>query len=371
MSSAPEASVPVRPLGCANLVDAEGEPVEPRFPRWAAWWYLLSPPLLSLLLHPELYEQGREIAARQLATTWIHTAAMGGAIHALYAWVMPHVLKRLQRPLLRLVSHGMAIVIGIAAGLGATSPVTTMLFGWGVRRPLWSLYTSLLIATLWVLAMVTYQQLRLRARKVERRAQHARQAALKARLASLMARTNPHFLFNSLNTVAGLIGEDPERAEEAVVRLAELFRYTLDASRQARVSVRQELDAVRGYLEMEALRYADRLHYELEMDDAAAGLRLPPLCVQPLVENAIVHGIDNHGNRTLKVSAQLSDDQLLVTVSDDGPGPGGSSHVGSQTSVADLRQRLQLVYGGRAKLHMSERPSGGCSVVLQLPADPP
>ncbi len=372
MCPAPKLADPVRPLTEMNLCGAEGDAIDPRFPRWAAWWYLLSPPLLSLLLHPELFEQGRDIALRQLVTTWIHTAAMGGSIHALYAWVMPRVLPRMKGlPLLRLVTHGLAIIAGIGTGLAATTPITSMLFDWGIRRPLWSLYTSLLIATLWVVAMVSYQQLRQRARRVERRAQHAQQAALRARLASLLARTNPHFLFNSLNTVAGLIGEDPERAEEAVVRLADLFRYTLDASRRARVSLRQEIEAVRRYLEMEELRYADRLSYEIEMDEAAGRLHVPPLCVQPLVENAIVHGIDKQGKGELSVRAQLSGDQLSVTVSDNGPGPGGSTHVGSQTSLADLRQRLRLVYGERAKLRMAEREGGGCSVVLQLPADAP
>src|SRR5262249_51853978 len=141
-------------------------------------------------------------------------------------------------------------------------------------------------------ALVTYERLRLRVRNVEQREQRARQAALEAQLASLQARTNPHFLFNALNTVAGLIHEDPARAEDAVVRLAHLFRYTHDASSRQRVSLREEIEAVRAYLDMESMRFEKRLEYCVDVADELSGILLPPLAVQPLVENAVRHGVE-------------------------------------------------------------------------------
>ena len=345
----------------------DAELFEPLIPRWAMWFYLLSPPLLVLLLHPELVEAGRGEMTRSLLGTWIHTVAIGASLHALYTWAVPRVIAPVRRYLPRVLIHVISILLGTAMGLAISAPLAHVLSGWGPRRPWWELYTSLVIASIFVVAMVSYQKLRQRARQVERRAHRAQQAALKARLASLTARTNPHFLFNSLNTVAGLIGEDPERAEEAVERLADLFRYTLDASRRPWVALRDEVKAAQTYLAMEELRYEDRLEHAVTLDEAAAGLRVPPLVIQPLVENAIRHGIEQRRRGSVTVTASATEGRLSIVVSDDGPGPGRSSHVGSATSLDDLRQRLQLLYGDRACLEVGEREGGGCVATLSLP----
>ncbi len=345
----------------------EAEQLEPLIPRWAMWFYLLSPPIIALVLHPELMEVDKAAMTRSLLGTWIHTVAIGASLHGFYTWVVPRVIAPVERPLVRVIIHAAFIVLGTASGLAVSAPVAYVLSGWGPRRPWWELYTSLVIASLFVVAMVSYQKLRQRARQVERRAHRAQQAALKARLASLMSRTNPHFLFNSLNTVAGLIGENPRRAEEAVERLADLFRYTLDASRRPRVALRDEVQAAKTYLGMEELRYEDRLQYEVTLEEAAAGLRVPPLIIQPLVENAIRHGIEQRGRGRVEVKATSRDGRLIIVVSDDGPGPGRSQQVGSGTSLADLRQRLELLYGERASLEVGEGEGGGCVATLSLP----
>jgi two-component system sensor histidine kinase AlgZ len=354
--------------GPCDLLGAEREPIEPLIPHWAVWFYVLSPPMLALLLHPEMVEQAPATIARRLSASWVHTVAIGASLHALYAWVVPRVIKNVQRRGLRLLIHFAFILLGTALGLAFSAPIAYLLSQWVPELPWWELYTSLVIASCWVLAMVSYQRMRSHAREVERRAQLAQQAALRARLASLMARTNPHFLFNSLNTVAGLIGEDPERAEEAVERLADLFRYTLDASRRARVTLHKEIEAVESYLAMEALRYEERLVYRLDVDDELASQPIPPLVVQPLVENAIRHGVEGRRSGMVEVTAKQQGDRLVIAVSDDGPGPGRSERTGSGTSLADLRQRLELLFGSDASLAVNARDGGGCTVELSLPA---
>jgi len=341
--------------------------VEPLIPSWAVWFYVLSPPLLALMLHPELVEQDSGTLTRTLLATWIHTVCIGASLHALYTWGVPWVLQGVTRRASRLAIHAVGIVLGTAAGLAVSVPVALLTCDWGPRRPWWELYTSLVISTCFVVALVTYTQLRKRARDVELRAERAQQAELQSRLASLTARTNPHFLFNSLNTVAGLIGEDPDRAEEAVERLSDLFRYTLDASSRSWVRLQREIDAVNDYLLMEGLRYEDRLAFDVSVDDAAAVVPVPPLVIQPLVENAIRHGIEGRGHGCVEVTATCLDDQLIITVVDDGPGPGASMHTGSQTSLADLRQRLELLFGNKAELRVAKHDDGGCVVTLSLP----
>jgi LytS/YehU family sensor histidine kinase len=289
-------------------------------------------------------------------------------LHALYTWVAPRWLEGLEdRAPRRLAIHAATIMIGIAAGLSVSAPVAHYVIGTPARRLWWALYSSVLIATVFVAALATYQRMRRHAREVELRADKEHHAALRARIASLTARTNPHFLFNSLNTVAGLIGEDPERAEEAVERLSDLFRYTLDASRRARVPLSEEIEVVRSYLRMESLRFEDRLQYEIDVDDADLGIPILPLSVQPLVENAVRHGIEERGRGTVSLRVTRDGNALQISVSDDGPGPGKSSRKGSGTSMDDLRQRLELTHGAAASLETLERPTGGCEALLRLP----
>lgn len=342
-------------------------PVEALVPRNAAWWYIVSPPFLALVLSPGLLELGAGNMARSIASTWIHTVAIGSSLHGLYAWVVPRVLERQTSRLPRALIHTVAVVSAVLVGFALSKPFVALLCNGRQREAWWELYTSLVISTCFVAAMVSYQALRRHAREVEQRAQLERQAALSAELESLQARTNPHFLFNALNTVAGLIGEDPVRAERAVERLSSIFRYTLEASRRTRVPLRDEMEAVRHYLELEALRYEDRLVYEVTVAPEVANTPVVALLIQPLVENAVRHGVEGRGSGNVCVRAELAGDEVVISVTDDGPGHGNSGHVGTGTSLRELRKRLELAFGGTARLSIGRADSGGCSVELRLP----
>jgi two-component system sensor histidine kinase AlgZ len=230
---------------------------------------------------------------------------------------------------------------------------------WGIGLVGNALVTSVMIA------LGSYRD---RLQEVELRALRARHQALAAQLEALQARIQPHFLFNSLNTVASLIGEDPARAEAALERLSELFRYTLDASKRATVPLGEELAAVTAFLELEQLRYGDRLATALRVDPGAGDVAVPPLVLQPVVENAVLHGIGTRrkGGR-LEVSVARRGADLLLRVEDDGPGPGGSQRRGSGTALDDLRRRLAILYGGEASLEVARAAGGGCLVEIALP----
>lgn len=217
-----------------------------------------------------------------------------------------------------------------------------------------------------------FQGLELRAEQGEFQAEQARREAAEAKLAALQARTNPHFLFNSLNAIAGLVGVSPERAERAIETLSDSMRYALESTGTVLVPLDRELDAVRDHLELEKLRYPDRLHAKLDVESGLGTLPVPPLCLQPVVENAIVHGIaQREGGGQLDVSVRREAGRLLLRVDDDGPGPQGSRHAGTGTALADLRARLELLYAGASSLTVGVRPGGGCRVELRLPLAPP
>jgi two-component system sensor histidine kinase AlgZ len=208
----------------------------------------------------------------------------------------------------------------------------------------------------------------LRAREGKVREELAKRETLQARLDALQARTHPHFLFNSLNGIAALISLDANRAEQAIETLSELMRYAIHSARERMVSLDAELEAVESYLSLERLRYGDRLRVQIDVDPGLRQFEVPPLCLQPIAENAVLHGIaTREEGGELTIRARMQKDLLLLSVEDDGAGPGASSHIGTGTAMIDLKTRLELLYGGRSRLTSGLRAGGGYHVELGIP----
>jgi LytS/YehU family sensor histidine kinase len=167
----------------------------------------------------------------------------------------------------------------------------------------------------------------------------------KAELESLRAKVNPHFLFNTLNSIASLIHLDPVKAEEMVQKLSHLFRYTLDSSNHELMKLSDELNLIREYLEIEKVRLGERLSYNIEMDNKLSDLYIPGLLIQPLVENSIKHGIaplKTGGN--INVKCYENSDNCYIEVIDTGK---GFNEVGNIEGfgLSGIRERLKLFYG--------------------------
>lgn len=180
---------------------------------------------------------------------------------------------------------------------------------------------------------------------------------------------SPHFLFNSLNSVRALVGEDPVRAQEAISGLAVLLRHTLRLGQAQTTTLGVELQATRRYLELEALRYESRLRYEIEADEGSLEHPVPPLLVQTLVENAVKHGIARRPQGgALRVAARTRSDALHVRVTNTGRLEGGAGAGG--IGMANALERLRLAFGERARLEL--RQSGPdevtCEVMIPGPA---
>ena len=198
-----------------------------------------------------------------------------------------------------------------------------------------------------------------------------REQAARAELAALQARINPHFFFNTLNTISSLVEEDPKRAGEVVQTLAELFRYTFKVAEAGPVPLAEEVEFVQGYLTIERARFGDRLRVVRDLEPTALSVRVPGLILQPLVENAVGHGIaPRRGGGTVRISARVVGDELVVEVGDDGPGfrAGTEDAVREGHSLGNVRQRLATLYGGRGALDLSSAPEGrGAIARLRVP----
>lgn len=201
------------------------------------------------------------------------------------------------------------------------------------------------------------------AREEQRAAAEAKLLAQQAQLAALRAQIHPHFLFNALHSVGALVSADPIRADRALEQLGDLLRYALATEEEVPFS--KEWGFTQDYLAFEQLRLGPRMRLELERDQAADGVLVPPLILQPLVENAVRHGIASRpeGGR-IALRARIQAGQLMLTVADDGQGEGDPTSLG--LGVGTIRRRLAAIYGERASL-VSERGSAGFTVTVRLP----
>lgn len=304
------------------------------------------------------------------ASLFVTTLSIGSAHTLYFLGTCPLTDGRTERWWWVVPYYGLGVVVGTRLGVEVSAWIHSLIWDVDPAASRDSLLpTAYVVSALVVTAMVTLSTLQARRRASEEREQAARQEALRAQLAALQARTDPHFLFNSLNTVASLIEHEPAKAEEAVHRLSAMFRYTLEGSRRELVPLGEEIAMVRNYLETESLRFGERLQHEVVVEPAVEPWLLPPLTLQPLVENAVHHGIDQvRRDGRVTVRAEAEGDTLRLTVEDNGPGHDPRAN-GAGTGLADLTSRLQLRYGDDASLdHGPAEP--GYRAVVRIPATP-
>lgn len=210
------------------------------------------------------------------------------------------------------------------------------------------------------------QQFRLRER--ERQTQELSRQLADARLQALRMQLNPHFLFNTLNAIATLVHRDPRSADEMISCLSDFLRLTLNSGTAPESSLQKELEFARRYLDIEKVRFGDRLAIEEELSSACLAAAVPTLVLQPLLENAIRHGIEPHEQRgEIRLSAHRDEDELVLVVGNTGRGVDLSGNSRSGIGLANTRSRLRELYGERASLSLSHRAGGGLDVEIRIP----
>ena len=221
--------------------------------------------------------------------------------------------------------------------------------------------TILLVAS----AVSYYQQLRDR----ELRATQLEAQLAKAHLQSLKSQLQPHFLFNTLHSISALMLTNTRAADRMMSRLSELLRMSLDNGGGQLTSLSRELDFVNGYLEIEKVRFEERLEVVLDVSPETLDAQVPHSLLQPLVENAVRHGVSRQtAPVTIQVTARKEDRTLRLLVKDDGPGlvPGGEERKGG-LGLKATRERLETLYGSAQRMEVRNAPEGGVEVAIRIP----
>jgi ligand-binding sensor domain-containing protein len=225
------------------------------------------------------------------------------------------------------------------------------------------------LAVILGLALAARAGYRLRVRRLEAR-ERLRTALVEAQLDALQFQLRPHFLFNTLNSILPLIGKEPERARQMVIRLGELLRLSLRSEQTPLVPLEEELAILDKYLEIEKVRFRDRLEVAVDVDPAVAAAKVPTFLLQPLAENAIKHGLARRGGRgRIWISARAERGELVLALRDNGPGLKDDPAPAPGIGLANTRRRLEALYPDAHGLELAAAPEGGCEVRLRIPLE--
>jgi two-component system, LytTR family, sensor kinase len=237
------------------------------------------------------------------------------------------------------------------------------MFFYGVRED--GLGGYLLIV---VVAQAMFLQYQAREREIQ--SEQLRASLAEARLDALKLQLKPHFLFNTLNAATELVHSDPIRAEQVLVKLSDLLRFTLKSFDRKLISFAEELELLKTYVSIEELRFAGRLSFTFSIDPNILATPVPCMMLQPIVENGIRHGIGRRrGSGTIEVRARGIDERLEINIYDDGPGlpPGFSEAAAEGIGIRNTRERLQHIFPGTSAMSIENNPAGGVAVTINLP----
>jgi len=191
----------------------------------------------------------------------------------------------------------------------------------------------------------------------------AKQSITQAELQTLQSKINPHFLYNSLNSIASLIHEDADKAEDMTLKLSRLFRYSINSDKENMALVKDEMEIVNTYLAIEKVRFGDRLSFISEIDDAVANKLIPRFLLQPLVENALKHGLnDKVSNGVLKISINMENETIVIVIADNGkPFP---PELNMGYGLQSTYDKLALLYGENYQVQIMNAPEKQVKIII-------
>lgn len=283
--------------------------------------------------------------------SFIYTTIMYVSVKGTIGWL--HHRISVQSKTSVLVHAGILSLVAMAAYVLATA------LCWGLHSSFSIAWEALLVTATIAFVVTLIWSSFVYLNKFYQELRKAEAARYEARLEALRAQINPHFLFNAFNSIAALIRTRPDEAETVVEDLADLFRYTLRASKHDLTSLEKEILAAQRYLTIEKARFRDRLQVEIDVPEPLYPVSLPSMTIQPLVENAVKHGVgQTQETCTVTIAARRENGHLSLRVTDTGPGfdtVNLDAVVDEGTGLGNVRERLRLFYGDDAHIQLLEQ----------------
>jgi two-component system, LytTR family, sensor kinase len=356
--------------------------------RWVQWLIIFGVWTgLAFLFTNQLYYT-RYLSERPI--TWLDAASSQFIYPYLWAfgtvlifWLAERFPLERQKMPRNLVLHFAFASLFVVALNGLFHIILHFLFLAGPKRPYLAretlqtiIYNTTEAYGIYALLLLLHQAFRYyqRFREGELRAAQLETQLSQAQLQALKMQLHPHFLFNTLHSISALVHKDPECADRMIARLGDFLRLTLENSGAQEVSLQKELEFLRCYLEIERVRFQDRLTTHMEIDSQALDTPVPNLILQPIVENALRHGIAPRSTPgRIEISAKRKNGSLRIEVQDNGPGisaiskPNGRFREG--LGLTNTRARLRQLYGAEHSFELSDAPGGGLLVTLEIPAE--
>jgi two-component system LytT family sensor kinase len=292
--------------------------------------------------------------------------------------ILPSALAHLAACVLLSLAHravyllaGWLLHVAVYRQLASLSSVFNFLFFFNLPTGFMSYATVLLVAYS-IDYYRRHQEEELKISRLEAALAQAQLETTQAQLQALKMQLQPHFLFNTLNSISTLLDDDTDAADQMLARLGDFLRLTLENSGAQEVTLQEELEFLRCYLEIERVRFQDRLDVRLRIAPDTLDARVPNLILQPLVENAIRHGIVARvGSGLIEINARRDAETLILRIKDNGPGlqtgddPARSSRHG--LGFALTRARLERMHGAHQRFRLADAPEGGLEVTIELP----
>jgi sensor histidine kinase YesM len=317
-------------------------------------------------------------ALEAFAVSLLFSLCIGPAVAAVMPRLAPFAWARFRFPLNWAVM--IAVMTGLAAGGSLLAIALLTAVGYiqsGRAFASWfagSLRISIIITLTFGILITAYELMRaqldaatLALRTKERDEADARRIAAQAQLASLESRVQPHFLFNTLNAIAALVHDDPAGAERMTGQLASLLRSALDNSDNPLVTLEEELHVVRAYLDIERVRFGDRLRYAVDLGANTGSVLVPRMGLQTLIENSVKYAISpRREGGSIGLTAIAGDGRVRITVEDDGPGFNAADRPDGH-GLALLEARLAMLFGDNASMHVNSAP-GRTEVTMTIPS---
>ena len=352
-------------------------------PRRKAWLWLLAINVIANLIAEVAFSDhpGKTLGREILRGAWpgfVHSTTISTMCLLVLPWIAPAVFHRFG-PWLRWM-----ILIPLLVGLAIVGAAIAVAFltltgevkSWDRFLPTLQYTVKISIAmtllfgiyaTITTALRTQLDETTLALRTKERDEAEARRMASEAQLASLESRVNPHFFFNTLNSIAALTREDAAGAERMTTQLASLMRSSLDQGSTPLVPLEQEVQSVRDYLEIEHVRFGSRLRYDIQVAGDAGSVLMPRLALQTVVENSVKYAVSaRRDGASVSITGQRANGRLRVEVIDDGPGFDPAS-IPDGHGLALIRSRLTLLYGDQASLTINSE-TGRTTVAMDLPA---